>query len=202
MKFRFEIWPTLAFTVVVISWAAFVIVFLTGRKETSAPERKREGTSIIGIVFQGLSYAAVWTFHRQPFTPLTPSSKPLEITVAMLTIMLAFSSVWFFHAAIRTLGKQWSLAARVVEGHKLVTEGAYRIVRNPIYTAMFGMLLATGLAISTWPGLIIAVVLFVVGTTIRIRSEEKLLRNAFGAEFDAYAQKVPLSYRSCFEKKP
>ena len=53
------------------------------------------------------------------------------------------------------------------------------------------MLLATGLAISSWLGLIIAVALFVLGTTIRIQSEEKLLRNAFGEEFDAYAQKVP-----------
>ena len=52
-------------------------------------------------------------------------------------------------------------------------------------------MLATGLAISSWLGLIIAVALFVLGTTIRIQSEEKLLRNAFGEEFDAYAQKVP-----------
>jgi len=56
---------------------------------------------------------------------------------------------------------------------------------------MFGMLLATGLAISAWLGLIVAIALFAMGTTIRIRSEERLLRNAFGEEFDAYAQKVP-----------
>jgi len=191
MKFRFEIWPTLAFIIVVLSWVAFVTVFLTGKKTTSAPESRRERASIVGIVFQGLSYAVVWTFHRQPFTALTPSSRPLEITIAVLPMILAISSVWFFHAAIRTLGKQWSLAARVLEGHKLVKKGPYHIVRNPIYTAMLGMLLATGLAISSWLGLIIAVALFVLGTTIRIQSEEKLLRNAFGEEFDAYAQKVP-----------
>ena len=40
-------------------------------------------------------------------------------------------------------------------------------------------------------GLIVAIALFAMGTTIRIRSEERLLRNAFGEEFDAYAQKVP-----------
>jgi protein-S-isoprenylcysteine O-methyltransferase Ste14 len=55
---------------------------------------------------------------------------------------------------------------------------------------MFGMLLATGLAVSYWIGLTIAVILFAIGTMIRVRSEEKLLREAFGAEFDAYARRV------------
>ncbi|MFS8084040.1 MAG: methyltransferase, partial [Acidobacteriota bacterium] len=104
---------------------------------------------------------------------------------------MVIGSVWFFATAIRTLGKQWSLAARVLEGHKLVTEGPYRIVRNPIYTAMFGMLLATGVAISHWSGLLIAIIVFAIGTVIRVHSEEKLLREAFGAEFEAYAQRVP-----------
>src|SRR6266571_1826468 len=130
MSFRFEFWPTLAFIVVVLCWFAFVTVFLTGKKAMSAPESKRERTSIIGLVFQALSYGVVWAFHRQPFTSLTPSSKPLAISIAVLTMILAITSVWFFHAAMRTLGKQWSLAARVLEGHKLVTEGPYSIVRN------------------------------------------------------------------------
>jgi len=65
------------------------------------------------------------------------------------------------------------------------------VVRNPIYTGMFGMLLATGLAISHWIGLLIAVIVFAIGTLVRVRSEEKLLREAFGEEFVAYAGKVP-----------
>jgi protein-S-isoprenylcysteine O-methyltransferase Ste14 len=56
---------------------------------------------------------------------------------------------------------------------------------------MFGMLLATGLAISHWIGVLIATVLYSVGTAIRVHSEEKLLREAFGEEFEAYARKVP-----------
>ena len=44
---------------------------------------------------------------------------------------------------------------------------------------------------SDWIALIVAVVLFVVGLVIRVRSEEKLLRTAFGKEFEDYAQRVP-----------
>jgi protein-S-isoprenylcysteine O-methyltransferase Ste14 len=34
------------------------------------------------------------------------------------------------------LGRQWSLEARVLEGHRLIVEGPYRYVRHPIYAAM------------------------------------------------------------------
>jgi len=104
---------------------------------------------------------------------------------------IAIASVWLVNAAARRLGKQWALAARLVEGHTLIQDGPYRIVRNPIYTGMFGMLLATGLAAGRWIPLLVAIVLFAAGTYIRIRSEERLLRQAFGSEFEQYARNVP-----------
>jgi len=183
-------WPTLAFVVMLLSWFAFVITFLVYQKPPAPPDKKRDPSSILGIVLQGVSYGLVWTVRRVWFTPMFPN-KFFEIALASLTMFLAVWSVWFCSTAIRTLGKQWSLAARVVEGHKLVTEGPYSIVRNPIYTGMFGMLLATGLAVSHWIGLLIAILFFMMGTFIRVRSEERLLREMFPTEFDQYARRVP-----------
>jgi protein-S-isoprenylcysteine O-methyltransferase Ste14 len=193
MILQLEFWPTLAFGVVMASWFAFVVVFLVflRKKPPSPPDSKRERTSIIGIALQGAGYAVVWSVHRQPFTPIAPLGKAFEIAVAVIAMVLAIGSVWFISAAVRTLGKQWSLAARVLEGHNLITTGPYNVVRNPIYTGMFGMLLATGLAISHWIGLVIGVIVFAIGTVVRVRSEEKLLREVFGVEFEAYARKVP-----------
>jgi protein-S-isoprenylcysteine O-methyltransferase Ste14 len=186
-----EFLPTLVVAIVVASWFAFGILFFARQKPPAAPESKRERTAIIGIALQGAGYGIVWSVHRPFFSPIVALSKSLEIALAVSTMLVAVGSVWFVSAAIRTLGKQWSLAARLVEGHKLVTEGPYRLVRNPIYTGMFGMLLATGLAVSHWVGLLISIVVYAVGTVIRVRSEEKLLRGAFGAEFDSYARRVP-----------
>ena len=187
---QLNFWPTLAFVVMALSWLAFVLTFFFHKKPPSPPDKKRDPSSIAGIVLQGVSYGIVWSIRRTWFTPMFPN-RPLEIGLAVLTMVLAAWSVWFCSIAIRTLGEQWSLAARVVEGHKLVTKGPYSIVRNPIYTGMFGMLLATGLAVSHWIGLVIAIVIFAIGTFIRVRSEERLLREMFGPEFDEYAQKIP-----------
>ena len=87
--------------------------------------------------------------------------------------------------------QQGSVTAQVIESHELITTGPYAWVRNPIYTSMAGMLIATGLAVSTLSVLIAAVLLSLVGILIRVRLEEKLLRDTFGEHFEEYARRVP-----------
>jgi protein-S-isoprenylcysteine O-methyltransferase Ste14 len=105
--------------------------------------------------------------------------------------MLAFASIWWSLRAVQTLGKQWTYEARVIEGHELITRGPYAVVRNPIYLGMFGLMVSTGLVFTTWWALLIAVIVFLVGNQVRIRAEEKLLRETFGSQFDDYARRVP-----------
>ena len=89
------------------------------------------------------------------------------------------------------LGRQWSLGARVVQGHELITGGAYSLVRHPIYTGMFGMLLGTALAVSSWWALLAGAAVFLLGTALRIRVEERLLMAEFGEAYRDYARTVP-----------
>jgi protein-S-isoprenylcysteine O-methyltransferase Ste14 len=186
-----EFLPELVFVVVVLGWFSFAVVVVVHKKPAAGPERKRDHASIVGLFLQCAAYATLWIVHREYFSPVAAMSQPLEIAMAFLTIVLAIGSILFVWTAIKALGKQWSIGARVVEGHQLVTNGPYGVVRNPIYTGMLGMLLATGLAVSNWLGLMVAIVVFAIGTWIRVRSEEKLLREAFGTEFDEYAHRVP-----------
>jgi len=168
----------------------FAIVFLTRDNPPKSPDRKRDSRSVKGIVLQGLSYAIVWGVHRPYFTPIIQSSKSVAVMLSIVAVILSFGSVAFTMLAVKALGKEWSLTARVVEGHKLATRGPYSFVRHPIYTGMLGMLLATGLVTSYWPALVIALVVFFIGTIIRVRIEEGLLRETFGSEFDEYASRV------------
>jgi protein-S-isoprenylcysteine O-methyltransferase Ste14 len=178
---------------VVLCWLFFVGIFVLRKRPPKAPEAKRDKIATLGIVLQMCAYFLA--FFQPPWQPFLPPVAALSgiagIVFAVLTVAIAAGSGWLIETAIRTLGKQWALRARLVEGHKLITEGPYGYVRNPIYTGMFGMLIATGLALEHWIALIGAIVLFVVGTVIRVRSEEKLLRSAFGKEFDDYAARVP-----------
>jgi len=188
------LWTTV-FVVVAVCWAVFWVAIFARAAQTatgSAPgERKRDPASIAGFMLQGLSYAIVGTAWRQPFTPVVSGGIPFEALFAIVTTALAVASLMLVVSAVLTLGKQWSLTARVLSRHQLVTSGPYRFVRNPIYTGMLGMLVASVLAVSQWWVLIPALVFFCLGTWIRVRAEERLLREAFGAQYDDYARRVP-----------
>ena len=185
--------PLISRCLVAIGWAGFFVFFFmraTGRKDTSARETKRDRSSVLGIVIQMVAISLTWMLQRHLPTAGVPLSAG-EITLDLLAPVLSLASAWIGLSAASTLGRQWSYAARLVEGHALVTEGPYRLVRHPIYTAMLGKLLAANFAFGHWLGLVIALPLFLVGTSIRVRSEERLLRSQFGTEYDDYAKRVP-----------
>jgi protein-S-isoprenylcysteine O-methyltransferase Ste14 len=179
------------FIAVILGWSAYPIIFFFRRKPPPAEDHKRDQRSVVGIIMQGVAFAIVWSIQRPLFTPILQVGFPLDIGLAVTTITLLIGSLWITWAALRLLGKQWSFAARLVTEHLLITEGPYRIVRHPIYTGMLGMLIAAGLAASYWVAFIVALVVFLLGTSIRIRSEERLLREAFGQAYEEYAEKVP-----------
>ena len=128
-------------------------------------------------------------------------SPTAECITAAFASLGGIASAWFCFAAARALGRQWALVARVIEGHELIGRGPYALVRNPIYLAMLGMLLATGFAFSRWQALAAATVVFLIGTEIRIRSEEMLLRETFGTQFDDYARRVPGLFPHIFGRR-
>jgi protein-S-isoprenylcysteine O-methyltransferase Ste14 len=183
--------PTLVLVMVMVCWFVFALTFLLRKKPAATPDSKRDRSSIPGVLLQALSYAIIWTVRRPLASPFVSFSKTLALVLGIVAIVSAILSVFIVMAAVKTLGKEWSITARVVTDHKLATKGPYRFVRHPIYTGMLGMLIATGIAVSYWPALLVALVVFFLGTAIRIRSEERLLREAFGLEFETYARTVP-----------
>jgi protein-S-isoprenylcysteine O-methyltransferase Ste14 len=179
-------------------WVAFALVFALRKKPPEVQEKKRDKASYWGIGLEAVGYWFMWFFPRLYFSPIVPMPKIAEVVMAVVTIAIGALSVSLCSAAIRTLGKQWTYRARVVEGHELITEGPYSLVRNPIYLGMFGMLISTGLAVGRWSVVIGCAIVFLVGTEIRIRTEEKLLREAFGQKFEDYARKVPAFFPRLF----
>jgi protein-S-isoprenylcysteine O-methyltransferase Ste14 len=73
---------------------------------------------------------------------------------------------------------------------KLVTTGAYGVVRNPIYSSVtFFILPAIALITLTWVYLVVSVFLY-VGVMIFINKEEKQLAKAFGKKYEDYVARV------------
>lgn len=78
------------------------------------------------------------------------------------------------------------LDAALGADHELVRRGPYRFLRHPIYASMLCVEMGTGFMIS--PGLLFAgaILVFLAGTEIRVRIEDRLLASRFGEEFLRY----------------
>jgi protein-S-isoprenylcysteine O-methyltransferase Ste14 len=181
-----------ALATLLICWIAFAATFIFRAKPPRTKDAVNAPKSWLGIALQGISYFPVWAVQRRPFfSPFIGDSYGLNILLELIAIALSIACLSLTMSAVRELGKQWSLEARLVEGHELVTTGPYDLVRHPIYTAMLGNLIATGIVISFWPVVVGAVLIFLIGTFIRTRFEEWLLSDAFGDKFAEWKSRVP-----------
>jgi protein-S-isoprenylcysteine O-methyltransferase Ste14 len=198
MPARSDLTAEIVVIVVDLCWLGFLGILIVGNHGAGRQESKRKANSLMGFFLQCVAYGMCFVFHRMYFSPMFAMSKIPEHILAAFTISVALASVWICFQSARTLGKQWALAARVIEGHELITSGPYARIRNPIYLAMLGMFLATGVAVSRWQTMLLALLVFMVGTEIRIHSEEQLLREAFQTRFDDYARRVPALFPHIF----
>lgn len=176
----------------IIAWLFYATIFsVRARSSHSAPLRK-DRRSQVGIFLQVLGFTVVWLGMRRPGSAFLPFDGIFELVVACTAIVVLAASLLVMNTSVTTLGKQWSLTARVANGHNLITYGIYGFVRHPIYLGMFGLLVGTALAVSTWKILLVEVPVFLAGTLVRIRVEERLLTEQFGDEYRRYAQIVPM----------
>lgn len=180
--------------IILIAWVLPAPAFLRGRVKSGKQTTRRDSISRLGIFIQAVAFALSWMgpwwiFARSDRIP------QVHFAIAVIAAVLALGGAIFVIVAVRTLGRNWSLTARITEGHSLTTTGPYSVVRNPIYTGMWGLQLGTCLAFSSWwlgyKMVAITAIIYYAGTALRVSREERLLRGEFGSAFDDYARRVP-----------
>jgi protein-S-isoprenylcysteine O-methyltransferase Ste14 len=173
-----------AFTELFVCWISWMLAFVAARKKAAGQQKVvRAPASQWGIVLQGIGFALVSVYlpHRQI------EKSAISFIAAMVLAPLPVALAW---TATRHLGKQWRLEAALSKEHELIQTGPYRWVRHPIYVSMLGMLLAIGAARAWWPLFIAGILVFLIGTEIRVRAEERLLAERFSGAFRAYRSRT------------
>jgi protein-S-isoprenylcysteine O-methyltransferase Ste14 len=184
---------------VMTAWIVFTVAFVAIKPKlptqteatASAAPKTRDRRTSVAIFVQALGFFFMWLSFRPPFPTLARLPGPLALVVAAGAVVLAFVSGFLAVWARRTLGREWSFEARLVDAHRLVTAGPYSIVRHPIYAAMLGLWIATALAVARPWGILIGAPFMLLGTMTRVKLEDALLRGAFGDTFEAWARKTP-----------
>jgi protein-S-isoprenylcysteine O-methyltransferase len=108
-----------------------------------------------------------------------------QIAMAMMWIGMALR-LW----AVLTLGRHFRTAVRILDDHKLVTRGPYRVLRHPSYTGDLLTVSGIGLAMGNWLSLAVIFGCVFLAYALRILIEEAALRARFGDEFKAYRKRT------------
>jgi protein-S-isoprenylcysteine O-methyltransferase Ste14 len=173
---------------VIILWQAICVLWIvTAVVEYSlpqAPDHRRDRYSYLYAI--AMVPAAILTFW--PATAIPPLNYPLyqSNTVGLI---LVFAGAAFAGLARLALGANWSSRARIRAQHTLSTSGPYRIVRHPIYSGLLLLFLGTAVILGQARGYIAFVIVFITWL-FKSRTEDRLLAERFGPDFDTYRRRT------------
>lgn len=113
--------------------------------------------------------------------------RPVPLVVGAIVMAL---SLVLFHRSHADLGTNWSVTLQVREQHTLVTRGVYRTIRHPMYAALLLYSVGQALVLPNWiagPSYLVAMTLLFA---FRVVPEERMMRERFGADYDAYCTRT------------
>lgn len=106
--------------------------------------------------------------------------------ISMTGFVIILTGLIIRMMAILTLAEQFTYKVKIIENHKLIVKGIYKLIRHPSYLGQILIFLGSGLAFSNWISLIFLVIPILISTIYRIKIEEKVLIEHFSDEYINY----------------
>ncbi len=106
--------------------------------------------------------------------------------VRLLGVPVAAVGVVLLWWVLSTLGRNFSMSLAIRQGQTLVTDGPYRWVRHPMYTAFLAAFTGLVLVCANWFVGLAAGLGYGAAMLIRTPGEERMLIEEFGDEYRAY----------------
>ena len=134
-----------------------------------------------------VSLAIAWALQRSlpQFSVDVPFAEWIGVALGVIGVLITSVAVGIFAKNKTTINP-----VQPEQASRLVTDGLYRVTRNPMYLGL--LLLVTGVVIwfENLAG-IASIVLFIVTMTLfQIKPEEQVIEEKFGADYLAYKKQV------------
>ena len=175
-----------ALVMVTMATLAMSVVALFSAGNVSAGEREDRSNRwvipVLAVIGLLAAYLPAYT-DRKEFWTL--DGETVRWIGVVLYIAGGAMRIW----PVFVLGRRFSGLVAIQPGHTLVTTGLYGKIRNPSYLGLLVMLVGWALAFRAGAGMLL-MVLMIPPLVARIRSEERLLSEQFGAEYEAYRSRT------------
>lgn len=134
----------------------------------------------LGVVPMTYAFTGFPRFADYPFQP----------AMAVLGCATFAFALYLFYRTHKELGRNWSVTLEMRERHDLVTDGLYRYVRHPMYSAFWLMAVSQFLLLPNWIAGLSGFLGF--GTLFfgRVFREEAMMVETFGDAYRDYMKRT------------
>ena len=110
----------------------------------------------------------------------------LPTTVNIVASLIFAFGLWLFWRSHVHLGKNWNVSLQVREGHNLTTQGVYKRLRHPMYTAIFIIYAVQIFLIHNWLVGFSGLLSFALLYAVRVPREELMMYEEFGEDYKQF----------------
>lgn len=184
---RFDFIVIFSFFFLYLLWTIIMEVWIYKDPESYVIEDE-DGKSYLYLqltFFIALFYAAIdfvelhWT--RAEYL------EPAAIYVGFILFLISCFIRWW---GFNSIGIYFNPRVAIYEEHELITSGAYKNIRHPLYLGSLVSFIAIPMVFNSWGGLLIILATTVPALVYRINVEEKLMEKHFGDAYLDYKSKT------------
>jgi protein-S-isoprenylcysteine O-methyltransferase Ste14 len=168
-----------------IAYAVFILTEVVlnrafGSKKTDKQAVDKHSITLIWITIPTAIFLAISlaSYVRLPIYS-DPSGQYVGVGIIALGVVIRL-------LAIYTLGQFFTVDVTIRPNHRIKKDGLYKYLRHPSYAASLLSFIGMGITFNNWLSLLLLVTAVLVVFINRIRVEETVLIEHFGAEYVAY----------------
>src|SRR2546422_11698050 len=105
-------------------------------------------------------------------------------------VMCLVIGLWLFYRSHADLGTNWSITLEIREQHRLITQGVYRRIRHPMYSALALYSIGQALVIPNWVAGPSNLIAFAILLALRVHAEERMMVREFGDEYALHSART------------
>jgi protein-S-isoprenylcysteine O-methyltransferase Ste14 len=164
-----------------------IIVRKGGEKKSSKFEIRISKNSPIDMTLLGLNAIGMIVPIVYVFSSwLDFANYGLPYFLGWIGVALFATAIWLLWRSHNDLGRNWTAIVAVRHNSELITGGVYKYIRHPMYSAHLIWALAQIMILHNWIAGYSFIIVQVPFYFIRIKKEEKMMIEQYGAEYKAY----------------
>jgi len=176
------IWFVLIYT---IWFASEVFLSLFWRAGKSVKRKSDKGS--LGLIWAIVIVANFLSYYISRWVPAGIAD---DQNIRYLGLALIIIGVILRFTIVSSLGKFFTVNVVIAQDHKLKTDGFYKYLRHPSYSASLLSFAGYGVSLNNWISLLIVVIAVSTAFLIRIRIEEETLIDHFSEEYLRYQKRT------------